>query len=580
MADYISTDWIDAFLDQKNGALFQFAGNRALTANDVALAAAKQFDKEGRDAQLIREKTGWFRGEDNNWRFEISDNQSTLNESALSTHTNGVTFFRGKMQDFLNHPKLYAAYPYLAKMPIAAAIDSTFDRDGRGQFTFSGVAVGRDENDAAITAQATSLDKLHQVLLHEIQHAIQEAENFNMGGSTNNVKQTYYDALVIREVELENRIKKLNLIAEPSIVDIKEIEIIEAELTHLYVAKEKTKNGDWNGAFFNKYLDLAGEREARQTAEDWKLTPEQRAKRDVFAPLVQSDKPLIVMNNSTIKNVAADLQLSPAANIILLPQKSLMRLTEAADRSSFYHESAHLFLDFEIKTGHGKRPSQFQCSILDFVGAKSLDSIGRVEHEKFARGFEQYMAEIERELEIKNSSGINKVFNTVKGWVGGVGKNCIEDKQTLSPTARKMFSELVNSAIEPEPTNLGQAEKQEQLLAMKMIQAGIYTPGEAYSCAKVISAYALAKASRDPDYPSVDRVFDHLNLDVELAQAEDLKNDIKFDFDAFNLDQLVANSHSAPAKNPVDMDTYNHDGLADAVTQTHEYDRAMAPSMF
>lgn len=571
MNDSIPVDWVDAFLDQKNGALFQFAGTRAITANSLALAAAKQFEKEGREPDSIRNKTGWFRGEDNNWRFEISDHDSSCDQSVLRKHESSAIFYQGNLGGFLKHPKLFAAYPYLAKMPIAVAFHPSF-KHGSGQFTFSGEKLGRDENNAAITVRAESMEKLHEVLLHEVQHAIQEAESFNMGTSAQTLKYQYYRALESREVDLKSRLTQLHAIGEPTSVDNREIDIISAELTHLTLAMENTKDGVWDSAFYNKYLDTAGEREARVTAEDWKLTPEERAKRAVNKPLVQSNQPVVILNGSISKNVAADLQLSPQANIILLPQRSLMRLTQAADKSTFYHESAHLFLDFEIKTGRGKRPSSFQCDILDFVGAKNLDAIGRVEHEKFARGFEQYMEEVEQEKMLKagHNSPINKVFSTVKGWVGGVARKCIDDKQPLSPTAKKMFSELVNSATPVDPAHLKQAEVHERLLAMKLVKAGIYERGDAYRCSKIICEYALAKAARDPDYPSVNRVFDHLNLDVEMAEVEDLKKDITFDYETFNLDELMNTAYGLHQGNDVDMNNYEHNNLSNAITRDQD----------
>lgn len=52
---------------------YSFAGRNANRADQEALARAEELERTGTDAEQIRQETGWFRGADGLWRFEIDD---------------------------------------------------------------------------------------------------------------------------------------------------------------------------------------------------------------------------------------------------------------------------------------------------------------------------------------------------------------------------------------------------------------------------------------------------------------------------------------------------------------------------
>ena len=54
---------------------FQFAGQKAQTAALGELNNAKQLEADGVDNEQIRQQTGWFKGVDGKWRFEIPDGE-------------------------------------------------------------------------------------------------------------------------------------------------------------------------------------------------------------------------------------------------------------------------------------------------------------------------------------------------------------------------------------------------------------------------------------------------------------------------------------------------------------------------
>lgn len=68
----------------EGGTRFMFAGENAANANKKSLNTAKEMEKGGTDAETIRQKTGWFRGADGKWRWEIDDSGMKLRfESGL-----------------------------------------------------------------------------------------------------------------------------------------------------------------------------------------------------------------------------------------------------------------------------------------------------------------------------------------------------------------------------------------------------------------------------------------------------------------------------------------------------------------
>jgi hypothetical protein len=145
----------------------QFAGQKAKTANTDVLDKARQMADEGYWPQDVWEQTGWYRGTDGKWRFEISDDKATLGKLPEF----GVDRTLGEV---LIHPQLYEAYPELANMRV---------------YTVKGLGSAYTHPDAAGAGEAIRLQGAHpdlkydirSHLLHEVEHAIQRREAFAQG---------------------------------------------------------------------------------------------------------------------------------------------------------------------------------------------------------------------------------------------------------------------------------------------------------------------------------------------------------------------------------------------------------------
>lgn len=86
----------------------------------MQLSNARKMLENGASSEEVRKATGWFRGYDGKWRFEISDADSHLIENpALKKHTDdGEVYFTGKLSDIFDHKELYAAYPELKDINV------------------------------------------------------------------------------------------------------------------------------------------------------------------------------------------------------------------------------------------------------------------------------------------------------------------------------------------------------------------------------------------------------------------------------------------------------------------------------
>lgn len=136
-----------------------FAGISAIGANLNDLSKAKKMMMDGVSPEKIWKDTGWLQAKDGKWRYEIPDAAATF-----------IKKENGKLYDVLKHDALYEAYPQLKN------IDVDFDASEIAGAHYSG------ENGGRISLNSNFGEG---ILLHEIQHEIQDIEGFSPGGSPN-----------------------------------------------------------------------------------------------------------------------------------------------------------------------------------------------------------------------------------------------------------------------------------------------------------------------------------------------------------------------------------------------------------
>ena len=161
-----------------------FGGERAKTADLEALAIAKALQAAGHNDRNIYARTGWFKGVDGNWRFEIDDSQAKFIgdfKNAAPTKANKYTLggISAPMNEMLSHNPLFQAYETIPDITTQVRRrDFIPDAFGTGSHR-----AGQDER---ITANNMTVEGARSTLLHELQHAVQSREGFALGSSVRN----------------------------------------------------------------------------------------------------------------------------------------------------------------------------------------------------------------------------------------------------------------------------------------------------------------------------------------------------------------------------------------------------------
>lgn len=265
-----ATDNVGTFSSQNPDIRYQFIGEKGAAAMDKSeeasvrldnLAVARDMEQSGKDAKTVKLATGWERGGDGKWRYEIGDGkfdafgnlhperrqlseeekkflketseefdrafdrglELTDSERAVDVCVAGgmerskaerIIYLNKKrlnlssgpkmLDDYLDNDDLFAAYPELRKIRVI---------EGNARGILAGVLgvynpVGRT---------LLLYDMSRDTLLHEVQHAIQRIEGFATGGSSKTVRQRIEELIYDNTNSYEYTKSKLSLYAEAKI---------------------------------------------------------------------------------------------------------------------------------------------------------------------------------------------------------------------------------------------------------------------------------------------------------------------------------------------------------------------------
>ena len=160
---------------------YQFIGEKGAAEADHAeevsvrldnLSVAREMEAEKKDAKAIKMATGWERGADGKWRYEIADGKLKDGWEKKAERVQGAL-----LSEVMDNKELFAYYPQLKDVSISV---EELDNDVYGRynpysktiFVSNKIVIGADS-----------------VVFHEVQHAIQEIEGFAKGGSSMNVRR-------------------------------------------------------------------------------------------------------------------------------------------------------------------------------------------------------------------------------------------------------------------------------------------------------------------------------------------------------------------------------------------------------
>lgn len=253
-------------INSSDNIRFSLAGERGATAADKAeertfrmdnLSVARKMEEEKKDAKAIKMATGWERGADGKWRYEmpdakIKDTMDVGGGHIVKRYEDDMLWNGGKLSNVIDAPELFKAYPQLKDVRIDTDAIMN-DMPSNGEY---------NSKTNTITIHADELKYMNGILNHEIQHVIQDIEGFAKGGSPRLVR----GEVKKRFDEVTKQIKQLRAEGKED-----EAKTLIEKNRGLYNAYQK--NDD-----FNSYKSLAGEVEARNVSARLNMTPEERRK--------------------------------------------------------------------------------------------------------------------------------------------------------------------------------------------------------------------------------------------------------------------------------------------------------------
>ena len=183
------------FNSRKKDIRFMFAGEKGAAEADKAdeqtirmdnLDVAKQMEEAKKDAKAIKMATGWEKGVDGKWRYEMPDAKikDTLDVGGgniVKRNEEDMLWNGGKLEKAIDAPELFKLYPQLKDVRINTDAIMN-DMPSNGEY---------NPQTKTITIHADELKYLNSILNHEIQHVIQHEEGFAHGGTPEQVERDF-----------------------------------------------------------------------------------------------------------------------------------------------------------------------------------------------------------------------------------------------------------------------------------------------------------------------------------------------------------------------------------------------------
>lgn len=152
-----------------------------------AKRGSSEWVRDYSSARKIWNATGWYRGADGQWKFELPYGKidAKVLERIVRAYDNQVVKllaykpYTTTLSSFFDAPELFKAYTTIKNLTVSF---EQMSNDTLGYLSGT-------ENKLAVNINiADDADKVREVLIHEIQHWIQGVEGFASGGSTEMAK--------------------------------------------------------------------------------------------------------------------------------------------------------------------------------------------------------------------------------------------------------------------------------------------------------------------------------------------------------------------------------------------------------
>lgn len=307
-----------------DGTLGTMAGVRSQTVPKTKAYNAQTMEMEGYSSDAIHEATGFHKGLDGQWKYEISDAKAKFKPNGMdrnvevtknpsgwaSPHNDGelhvtVSPKKGgaRLDEVLDHPDLFEAYPLLKDIKVKPMPPGMPD-SVKGQMSGNTLHI-RDNLDP---------EYAKGIIMHEVQHRIQVVEGFSRGGSKGEflpkeipaaikefesvkaeIEPQIKEALKMNDKGYQNTKNAMRMVQEGNapeairdqIARLRFLDPISYRRLDNIVHSEKLLREADEQAFTN-YQNLAGEVEARNVQARLNYT---EAERRAIPPQATEDRP-------------------------------------------------------------------------------------------------------------------------------------------------------------------------------------------------------------------------------------------------------------------------------------------------
>lgn len=406
------------FNEDKKDTRYQFVGKQGAENLDKVeeatiridnLQVAREMENANKDAKSIKLATGWERGADGKWRYEISDidiqkpfpNKNQRWGDIYNQYISNGDFI--KLGD-LAKGDIFLAYPFLKDITVSTQI-------GNGGSYIIGypnyIEIGED----------VAMYKIASILSHEIQHAIQDIEGFARGGSIssseiglsrmNDFLKKYpefseYNKAVLAMSEDESDMSALNKAIEiSSNLDEK----LMSEYNKLLI----------NTIGISEYKRLAGEVEARNVQSRMNMTLDERINSLAEETEDIARKDQIFINNALNNNQELRYQS--------IPINSVNELADATN--STMSENMRNELDKKIKNLWFRIREAWEdrhLAVKEFLDLLRENGTEVADHNDFYKKVTHVNGAIDAQLEIYNNN-YQKPLNKAISELEKVGFN-------------------------------------------------------------------------------------------------------------------------------------------------------------
>ena len=286
---------------------FSVGGVNAKTAEVGRLADAERMEQGGADSETVRRETGWYRGYDGKWRFEIDDSKMRfINHREESRRT-------WKLDELIRHDALFAAYPELRDYTV---LNFGISDDVEAAF-YPGL------NRITLDPRLSRAEK-RAALIHEIQHAIQLIEGFTAGATTDYWRGSLKTA---EEKQLELRLRDF---AAPDI-------FFEADMRKLLEGTPTAERDAAQMALEKHY----GEAPVREYVDLYNRLRDLRAEREQDA-------------ERAYRNTAGEIEAVDVANRLGLSERQRAETRPDIDRTNVRFSNEHPMFTMEARQTDSK----------------------------------------------------------------------------------------------------------------------------------------------------------------------------------------------------------------------------------